>query len=64
MNVNVSNSCGAFTAEAHVDGRELLLTTTMRYNHSEEPLEKWPEVLAFIDAASDFNTAQLILRHE
>ena len=64
LNVNVSNSCGAFTAKAHVDGRELLLTTNMRYNHSEEPLEKWPEVLAFIDAASDFNTAQLILRHE
>lgn len=64
LNKSVSNSCGAFITQATTNGTELKLTVTKRYNHAQEPLEKWPEVLAFIDAASDFNTAQLILRHE
>lgn len=61
LNTEVSNSCGTFSVQAKTNGSELLLTAIKRYNHDREPLEMWPEVLQFIDAASAFNAAQLIL---
>ena len=64
LNTCVDNSCGSFSTEAAVDGRQLRLTIVKCYQHAEEPLEKWSEVLEFVDAAASFNAAQLILRRE
>lgn len=62
LNTEVQNSCGAFIAHATTNGSELKLTAIKRYCHAREPLERWPEVLEFIDAASAFNAAQVVLR--
>ncbi|MBR1416059.1 MAG: hypothetical protein IJ570_09405 [Prevotella sp.] len=64
LNTEVSNTCGTFSVQATTNGSELLLTAIKRYNHDKEPREKWPEVLQFIDAASAFNAAQIILRKQ
>ena len=58
----VSNSCGTFSVRATTNGSELKLTAVKRYHHAQEPAEKWPELLQFIDAASAFTAAQVVLR--
>ncbi len=62
LNTEVNNSCGAFSAHATTNGSELKLTAVKSYHHTQEPAEKWSEILQFIDAASAFTAAQVVLR--
>ena len=73
LNVRVSNACGTFQTKAEViDGMEsqrlaasprgiLRLTVVKRYEHAKEPAANWPQILEFIDAATQFNAVQVVL---
>ena len=58
----VANSAGEFTASATVQGGQLHLTVTKRYNHGHYTASQWQELLQVIDAAHEFTTRQVVLK--
>ena len=61
LNIRVSNGCGTFESKAEVTDGKLRLTAVKRYEHNREPVANWPQILEFIDAASQFNAVQVVL---
>lgn len=61
LNVRVSNACGTFESKAEITDGKLHLTAVKRYEHDREPVANWPQILEFIDAASQFNAVQVVL---
>ena len=61
LNRNVANACGAFYAQATVQGQYLVLQVNERYSRYAEPVERWPHCLQLLDASAEFNDASLVL---
>ena len=61
LNRNVANACGAFYAQATVQGQYLVLQVNERYSRYAEPVERWPHYLQLLDASAEFNDASLVL---
>lgn len=61
LNTRVSNACGTFESKAEITDGKLHLTAVKRYEHDREPVANWPQILEFIDAASQFNAVQVVL---
>ncbi len=61
---NVSNETGRFVTEAKVEGNRLGVKVTKVYSHAFEKASQWEQLTAVIKAASDFNTAKILLRKQ
>lgn len=62
LNKVVENETGYFKTEAKVEGNKLVLSIRKSYSHSLEPAANWEKLLAFIDAANDFENAKILLK--
>lgn len=62
LNIRVSNACGTFESKAEVADGKLHLMVVKRYEHDREPVANWPQILEFIDAASQFNAMQVVIQ--
>lgn len=62
LNKAVENETGYFKTEAKVEGNKLTLSIRKSYNHALEPAANWEKLLAFIDAANDFENAKILLK--
>ena len=59
---SVKNSAGEFTANASVEGRQLRLVVSKRYDKSDYPASQWQELLQMLDAADEFTTMQVVFK--
>jgi hypothetical protein len=59
---NVSNSTGAFTSTAKIDGNKLVINTKKAYNNYYEPNNNWPKMIDFLDAAYQFTQEKILLK--
>lgn len=59
---SVKNSAGEFTALASVEGRQLRLVVSKRYDKSEYPASQWQDLLQMLDAADEFTTMQIVFK--
>lgn len=64
LNTETSNSCGSFTTKATCEGGKLHLFLKKCYNNAVVPAAEWSSFLKFIDIASAFNDAQIVLHSE
>lgn len=64
LNKNIENECGLFTCKATVRGDQLLVAVKKEYAHNFEPVANWGKMLAFIDAATDFGNAKVLLKRK
>lgn len=59
---NVQNSSGVFICEATSTDKSVSLKIKKVYSNAYEPGSNWNNMLAFIDAASEFSNAKIILK--
>jgi|GEM_PF-702538 len=59
---SVQNETGYFKADASVDGRVITITVKKGYFHNFEPAARWEKMLAFMDAASEWENAKLLFK--
>jgi len=62
LNKKVGNECGSFTSTASIQGNQLIVSVKKEYTNNFEPAANWPKLMLFIDAASDFNSAKVLLK--
>ena len=62
LNKKVENETGYFIAEASSDGKTVTINVRKSYNHAYEPVTNWEKMLAFIDAANEWNNAKILLK--
>jgi hypothetical protein len=58
----VKNSAGEFTALASVEGRQLRLVVSKRYDKGDYPASQWQDLLQMLDAADEFTTMQIVFK--
>lgn len=61
LQFSIDNSEGSFSSKAIIDGNRLIVNVKKVYKKNYNPVEKWPEVLEFLQAASDFTQKQILL---
>ncbi|MEN7551618.1 hypothetical protein AAG747_27130 [Rapidithrix thailandica] len=62
LKVAVENETGGFTSKAQIQGDRLVITTEKYYSSNFVKQEKWPLMVEFLKAASDFNKLQILLK--
>ncbi|SFD64750.1 protein of unknown function [Chitinophaga sp. CF118] len=62
LNKSVINDAGSFVSSTKQEGNTLVLTVRKCYNHAYEPAASWPQMIAFLDAAADFNKQKVLLK--
>jgi hypothetical protein len=62
LNKALNNDCGSVTTSAQVQGRQLTVHFRRIYKHDQEAADKWPQLLAIIDAATDFADQKVLLK--
>ena len=62
LEYDVNNSTGSFTSTALSDSSFVRISISKAYNHNYEPVENWPKMLEFLDAANDFFEQKLVLK--
>jgi hypothetical protein len=62
LNKTMENECGSLVTTAQVQGNELIIHFKRIYKHNTEPTAKWPQLLAIIDACSDFAGQKVLLK--
>lgn len=62
LNKSVINSTGQFVSSAKIAGNKLVLNITKIYNHPYEAVGNWDQMMAFMDAASDFTKQKVLLK--
>ena len=61
LNVNVENETGGFKSNARIEKNTLIIETLKHYKSNYQKKDKWPLMVAFMDAASEFNQKQILL---
>jgi hypothetical protein len=64
LQYEVNNQTGGFRSHAIQAGSRVTIVASKWYNHGYEPLENWPEMLQFLEAANDFVQQKLVLEPE
>ncbi|MDN3723349.1 hypothetical protein QRD02_03065 [Aequorivita sp. SDUM287046] len=59
---NVENETGGFKSSAALDGNRLVVKIQKFYKNNYEPNAKWPQMVAFLEAASQFTQAKILLK--
>jgi hypothetical protein len=62
LSKSVINDAGSFVSTTKQEGNSLVLTVRKCYNHAYEPAASWPKMIAFLDAAADFNKQKVLLK--
>ncbi|HXB92190.1 MAG TPA: DUF3857 domain-containing protein [Puia sp.] len=62
LNKTVENDCGSLTTTAQLQGNQLVIHFKRVYRHNTETSDKWNQLLAIIDAASDFAGQKVLLK--
>jgi len=59
---SVENETGYFKADARIDGQIITVTIKKGYFHNFEPATNWEKMLAFMDAANEWENAKLLFK--
>lgn len=62
LNKNVVNETGGFTSTAVVEGNKLIIKTYKYYADYFQPNANWGKMVAFLDAAYQFNQEKILLK--
>lgn len=62
LQYDVNNQAGGFRSRAIQAGSRITIVASKWYNHGYEPLENWPQMLQFMEAANDFVQQKLVLQ--
>ena len=62
LNKKTENETGYFVSTANLHENQLIIIIKKEYTNIFEPAANWTKMLTFIDAASDFNGAKVLLR--
>ncbi len=62
LNNNVASRAGAFYSSAKVDGNRVIVARQERYPKTIMNASEWPDLLAVLDAAADFEDATIVLK--
>ena len=60
--MNVENETGGFISNASVNGDKLMIEIQKFYKHNYEPNTNWQKMVAFLEAASQFTQAKILLK--
>lgn len=60
FNYSIHNETGGFESEARLIGGLISIHVEKYYKHGYEPLEKWPLLLEYMEAANDFVQQQMV----
>ncbi len=64
LNMNIDNASGSFVSTAKLDGNKLIVTTTKVYKNIFDKKERWPDYVAFLEAAYKFTQAKVVLKKQ
>lgn len=62
LNKSVINDAGSFVSSTKQEGNAIVVTVRKCYNHAYEPAASWTQMIAFLDAAADFNKQKVLLK--
>ena len=62
LNKTLENDCGSVITSAKVQGGQLMVHFKRIYKHDQELADKWPQLLAIIDASTDFADQKVLLK--
>ncbi|SDF51100.1 DUF3857 domain-containing protein [Chitinophaga filiformis] len=62
LNKSVNNDTGSFESSTKMEDGKLIVTIKKVYKHHHESSVNWPQMIAFMDAASDFNKQKVLLK--
>ena len=62
LNKTTQNGCGSVVTSAQIQGKQLTVHFRRQYKHDQEPAANWPQLLAIIDAATDFADQKVLLK--
>ncbi len=62
FNRKVENASGGFVTTAKVESNKVVINAEKWYTKAWEPVESWPNITAFIDAAFQFTKEKILLR--
>lgn len=62
LNFSIQNSTGGFSSNATIEDGKVKLRATKFYLNNYEPLEKWPEMLEFLEASNEFVQQKIIFK--
>lgn len=62
LNKSVNNDTGSFESSTKMEDGKLILTVKKVYKHQHEQSVNWAQMMAFMDAASDFNKQKVLLK--
>ncbi|MDP2687391.1 MAG: DUF3857 domain-containing protein [Aequorivita sp.] len=60
----VENETGSFISNASVNGNKLIIDIEKFYKNNYEPNANWQKMVAFLDAASQFSQAKILLKKQ
>lgn len=62
LNKTLENDCGIVASTAQVQGNQLVVHFKRIYKHNTEAVGKWPQLLAILDASTDFAGQKVLLK--
>ncbi|MBW8688222.1 DUF3857 domain-containing protein [Chitinophaga rhizophila] len=62
LNKSVNNETGLFECSTKLEDNKLILSIKKVYKHHQETSADWSKMIAFMDAASDFNKQKVLLK--
>ncbi len=62
LNKTLDNDCGSITTSAQLQGNQLMVHFKRVYKHDQESVSKWPQLLAIIDASTEFAGQKVLLK--
>ncbi|SHN22339.1 DUF3857 domain-containing protein [Chitinophaga sp. CF418] len=62
LNKSVNNDTGSFESTTKMEDGKLVVTIKKVYKHQHEQSVNWVQMMAFMDAASDFNKQKVLLK--
>lgn len=62
LNKTLNNDCGSVITSAKVQGSQLVVHFQRVYKHDREPVGNWSQLLAIIDASTDFAGQKVLLK--
>jgi hypothetical protein len=62
LNFSIQNSTGGFSSNATIEDGKVKLKVSKSYLNNYEPLEKWPEMLEFLEAANEFVQQKIVFK--
>ena len=62
LNKSVVNEAGEFVSSTRMEDGKMVLSIRKSYNKQQVKVSAWPQMVAFLDAAADFNKQKVLLK--